>query len=124
GQVPLAVQVGGFLGFALALAWVWWAMYVNRFFAPAILVQEDKGHRVISSGPYRVVRHPGYLGMAVGFTCSGLALGSYWSVLPVAGYVLLLVVRTAREDQVLLEKLPGYAQYAGRVRSRLLPGVW
>jgi protein-S-isoprenylcysteine O-methyltransferase Ste14 len=124
GQVPLPVQVGGFVGFALSMAWVWWAMYVNRFFTPAILVQEEKGHRVVTTGPYRFVRHPGYLGMAVGFTCSGLALGSYWSLLPVAGYVLLLVFRTTREDRVLHEKLPGYVLYAGRVRSRLLPGVW
>jgi protein-S-isoprenylcysteine O-methyltransferase Ste14 len=124
GQMPLAVQVAGFVGLALGIAWVWWAMNVNRFFAPAIVVQEDKGHRVVSSGPYRVVRHPGYLGMAVGFTGSGLALGSYWSLLPVAGYVFLLILRTAREDRVLLNKLPGYVEYARRVRFRLVPGIW
>jgi protein-S-isoprenylcysteine O-methyltransferase Ste14 len=124
GHVPMAVRVIGFVGFGMAMAWVWRAMHVNRFFAPAILIQQDKGHRVISDGPYRIVRHPGYAGMAAAFIFSGLALGSYWSLLPIAGYVALLVVRTAREDRVLHDKLPGYVEYAGRVRFRLLPGVW
>jgi protein-S-isoprenylcysteine O-methyltransferase Ste14 len=123
-DVPLLVQIGGFVGFALGLALVWWSLYVNRFFAPAILVQQEKGHQVISTGPYGIVRHPGYLGMAVVIAGSGLALGSYWSLVPGLGYVALLVLRTAREDRVLREQLPGYAEYAGRVRFRLLPGVW
>jgi protein-S-isoprenylcysteine O-methyltransferase Ste14 len=124
GEVPLAVQLGGFVAFALALAWTWWAMYVNRFFTPAILVQQEKGHTVVSTGPYRCVRHPGYLGMTVAYLASGLALGSYWSVLPMVGCVLLVILRTAREDRVLRDKLSGYAEYARRVRSRLVPGVW
>jgi protein-S-isoprenylcysteine O-methyltransferase Ste14 len=124
GAVPIAVQVAGFVGFALGMAWVWWAMYVNRFFTPAILVQEEKGHRVVSSGPYRFVRHPGYLGIAVALIGSGPALGSYWSLLPVSGYVGLLVWRTAQEDRILHERFSGYAEYAGRVRFRLVPGVW
>jgi len=122
--IPLPVQIGGFVGFSLGMAWVWWAVYVNRFFTPAIVVQEEKGHQVVSTGPYRFVRHPGYLGMAVGLSCSGVALGSYLSVVPVVGYVLLLILRTDREDRVLQEKLPGYAEYARRVRFRLVPGVW
>jgi protein-S-isoprenylcysteine O-methyltransferase Ste14 len=124
GEVPVAVQVLGCAGFALGFLFVWWSMVVNRFFVPAIRVGEDEGHHVVTTGPYALVRHPGYLGMAVAFLCSGLALGSFWSVLPVVGYVLLLVWRTAREDTVLQAKLPGYTEYARRVRYRLVPGVW
>ena len=117
------MQVAGFVGLALAMACIWWAIYVNRFFTPAILVQQD-GQQVISTGPYQFVRHPGYAGMALAIIWSGLALGSYWSLLPAAGYVALLILRTAHEDRILCEKLPGYQAYAERVRFRLIPGVW
>ena len=123
GHIPLPVQVAGFVGLALAMACIWWAIYVNRFFTPAILVQQD-GQQIISTGPYQFVRHPGYSGMALAIIWSGLALGSYWSLLPAAGYVALLIIRTAHEDRILREKLPGYPVYAERVRFRLIPGVW
>jgi protein-S-isoprenylcysteine O-methyltransferase Ste14 len=122
-QVPLPVQIGGFVGLALAMAGIWWAICVNRFFTPAILVQQE-GQLVISTGPYQFVRHPGYSGMSLAIICSGLALSSYWSLLPAAGYVGLLILRTAQEDRILREKLPGYQPYAERVRFRLIPGVW
>jgi protein-S-isoprenylcysteine O-methyltransferase Ste14 len=123
GHLPLAVQVGGFVGLGLAMACIWWAIYVNRFFTPAILVQQQ-GQLVISAGPYQFVRHPGYSGMTLAIICSGLALGSYWSLLSAAGYVSLLILRTAQEDRILREKLPGYSAYAGRVRFRLISGIW
>jgi protein-S-isoprenylcysteine O-methyltransferase Ste14 len=121
--MPLAVQVAGLIAFAAAMGWVVWAMAVNRFFAPAIRLQEGE-HYIVSAGPYGYVRHPGYLGMVVGFFASALALGSWWALLPVLGYAVLIVWRTAAEDRFLHKQLPGYGEYAGRVRYRLLPKVW
>jgi protein-S-isoprenylcysteine O-methyltransferase Ste14 len=123
GGLPVAVQVAGLLGLVAALAWVGWAMIVNRFFSPAVRLQEGE-HHVIGTGPYGYVRHPGYVGMVVGIFCSALALGSWWALLPGVGYAALLVWRTGAEDRFLQKELPGYADYARRVRFRLLPGVW
>ena len=122
--VPPVVQ--GVALVAMAAAWaVWvWAMAVNRFFSSVIRIQADRGHHLITSGPYRYVRHPAYAVTPFLFVGGGLALGSW-----LAGLLgLLLVVRTlwrtAWEDRVLREQLEGYAAYAEAVRYRLFPGVW
>jgi protein-S-isoprenylcysteine O-methyltransferase Ste14 len=122
--VPFGVQVAGLVGLAAALGLMLWAMAVNRFFSPAIYIQSERGHHVISGGPYRFIRHPGYLAMALVFGSGALALGSWWALLPGAGYAVLILNRAAREDRFLQAELPGYADYAKRVRYRLLPGVW
>jgi protein-S-isoprenylcysteine O-methyltransferase Ste14 len=122
--VPLGVQVAGLVGVAAALSLMLWAMAVNRFFSPAIYIQSERGHHVITGGPYRFIRHPGYLAMALIFGCGALALGSWWALLPVAGYALLILNRAAREDRFLQAELPGYADYAKRVHYRVLPGIW
>jgi protein-S-isoprenylcysteine O-methyltransferase Ste14 len=101
-----------------------WAMLVNRFFSAVVRIQTDRGHIVVSDGPYRIVRHPGYAGGAAGYAASALALGSVWALLPAALIVAAIAIRTAREDRKLQAELPGYLEYAGRVRYRLLPGVW
>jgi len=108
------------LGFAFST----WAMAANRFFSAVVRIQADRGQTVVTNGPYRVVRHPGYAGGAVGYVASALALGSAWALLPAALIVAAIVVRTAREDRKLQAELPGYPEYASRVRYRLLPGVW
>jgi protein-S-isoprenylcysteine O-methyltransferase Ste14 len=101
-----------------------WAESVNKFFEPTVRIQTDRGHTVIDSGPYALVRHPGYL--AAGLLVLGLplSLGSYWALVPAALSNVLLVVRTALEDRTLREELPGYKEYTQRVRYRLVPGVW
>jgi protein-S-isoprenylcysteine O-methyltransferase Ste14 len=101
-----------------------WAMAANRFFSAVVRIQTERGHTVVSDGPYRVVRHPGYAGGAVGYVASALTLGSVWALLPAALIVIAIVIRTAREDRKLRADLPGYPAYASRVRYRLLPGVW
>ncbi len=78
----------------------------------------------MSSGPYRLIRHPGYAGTVVTSLATPLLLGSLWALRPAALAVCLLIIRTALEDRTLQEKLDGYCEYAGWVRSRLLPGVW
>jgi protein-S-isoprenylcysteine O-methyltransferase Ste14 len=122
--VPLGVQVAGLVGVAAGLGVLVWSLVVNRFFSPGIYIQSERGHHVITGGPYRFIRHPGYLGMALTFGSSPLALGSWWALLPAAGYALLILNRAAREDRFLQAELPGYTDYASRVRYRALPGVW
>jgi protein-S-isoprenylcysteine O-methyltransferase Ste14 len=116
-------------GLALALAFgsqmfVLWAMAANPFFATTVRIQDERGQRVVSSGPYRLVRHPGYLGSLVYNLAIPLVLGSLWTFVPALLTILLLVVRTALEDRTLQAELPGYRAYAMVVRHRLIPGVW
>jgi protein-S-isoprenylcysteine O-methyltransferase Ste14 len=122
--VPLGLQIAGLLLFVAGLALAWWAMSVNTFFSRMVRVQEDRGHHVITSGPYRFVRHPGYLMAVVLWPGAALALGSWWALAPAFTIVALYVYRTAREDRVLREELAGYAEYAKKVRYRLAPGIW
>ncbi|MCX6026258.1 MAG: isoprenylcysteine carboxylmethyltransferase family protein [Chloroflexi bacterium] len=101
-----------------------WAMAANKYFAEVVRLQLDRGQTVVSSGPYLHVRHPGYLGgMLVLLSCPFL-LGSLWALSAAIVGTSLLVVRTALEDRMLQAELPGYAEYAAKVRYRLLPGIW
>ena len=100
-------------------------MVVNRHFEPGVRIQRERDHAVITSGPYRLVRHPGYTGtIASYFIGMPLMLGSWPAFIPAAVGTVLLVVRTALEDRLLLRDLAGYADYAARTRHRLVPGVW
>jgi protein-S-isoprenylcysteine O-methyltransferase Ste14 len=122
--VPLAGMYLGLWVLTLAYLLGAWAMAVNPHFELLVRIQTDRGHRVVSSGPYRIVRHPGYLAAIVGTATAPLILGSLWALAPVAAAALLFTVRTALEDRTLREELPGYREYASRTRHRLLPGVW
>jgi len=123
-RVPPALQAAALGLFALAFAWELWAVSVNRFFVPVIRLQTDRGHRVISAGPYALVRHPGYAAMTLMAPAAALALGSWWALAPALVLSGLLLARAAHEDRFLHGNLEGYADYAARVRFRLLPGVW
>jgi protein-S-isoprenylcysteine O-methyltransferase Ste14 len=101
-----------------------WAVAANRFFSAVVRIQRDRGHHVVDSGPYRLVRHPGYVGSLIHMPGLALALGSWWALALVGAISALVVVRTALEDRTLRAELEGYTEYAGRVRYRLLPGVW
>jgi protein-S-isoprenylcysteine O-methyltransferase Ste14 len=119
----------GLWGLALAFAFlcqmfVLWAMASNPFFATTVRIQDDRGHTVVSGGPYRLVRHPGYLGSIFYNLAIPLALGSLWTFLPAILTIVLLVARTGLEDRTLKAELPGYRDYAAVVGYRLLPGVW
>jgi protein-S-isoprenylcysteine O-methyltransferase Ste14 len=122
--VPLGVQVAGLAGVALGLTLVVWSMVANRFFSPTVRIQHERGHHLVTSGPYHYVRHPGYIGMVLTSLGTPLALGSWWALLPATGYALLIVRRTVREDHFLREHLDGYAGYASQVRYRLVPRLW
>jgi protein-S-isoprenylcysteine O-methyltransferase Ste14 len=122
--MPTWLQLAGFLAMAAGGALSNYAVASNRFFSALVRIQSDRGHHVVDSGPYRFVRHPGYVGSLLHMTGAGFALGS-WVVVPVALVLnAVLVVRTALEDRTLRRELPGYDEYAGRVRYRLVPGVY
>ena len=123
-SVPLAGMYIGLVVMMLAYLFGAWAMAVNEHFELLARIQTDRGHRVVSSGPYRIVRHPGYLAAIVGSLAAPLILGSLWAFAPVAAGVLLFTARTALEDRTLREELAGYPEYASRTRYRLLPGIW
>jgi protein-S-isoprenylcysteine O-methyltransferase Ste14 len=101
-----------------------WALMENRFFSGVVRIQHDRGHHVVSSGPYRLVRHPGYAGTMVCYPAFAVLLASLWAFAPAVISLAALVVRTALEDRTLRAELPGYAEYAQRTRYRLFPGVW
>jgi protein-S-isoprenylcysteine O-methyltransferase Ste14 len=122
--VPPAIRMPAMILYAAALLLAVQAMITNRYFSIAVRIQTDLGHRLVSSGPYRIVRHPGYLGMLFACPASVLALGSWLALVPALLYAVLIVRRAAIEDRYLQAELDGYAQFASRVRYRLIPGVW
>ena len=108
-------------GYALAL----WAMGVNRFFSSVIRIQSDRGQRVVTTGPYAFVRHPGYTAGILIIAASGPALGSWLAAALLVIFSLpFLLHRAITEDRILQVELAGYADYAARVRWRLVPGIW
>lgn len=117
---PVAGLVLIVLGYVVFL----WAMASNRFFSSFVRIQADRGHTVEIGGPYRYVRHPGYVGALLMYMASPLALASLWTFLPAALLLSLFICRTALEDRTLQLELDGYADFSRRVRYRLLPGVW
>jgi protein-S-isoprenylcysteine O-methyltransferase Ste14 len=124
-QMPVALQLAGVVVAVLAYdVIIVWAMAANAFFAQTVRIQEERDHAVATGGPYRYVRHPGYIGSILSQIAMPLILGSIWAFIPAGLAALLFVVRTALEDKTLLEELDGYREYARRVRYRLLPGVW
>jgi len=124
GALPLAWQIAALVFATLGYGLTVWAMATNRFFAKVNRIQRERGHSVVSEGPYRWVRHPGYLGTIAFELGTPVALSSWWALIPAALMLLLTVVRTALEDRALRQDLPGYEQYAQQTRWRLLPGVW
>ena len=123
-QLPLILELATFAVVILGYLFSAWAMVVNRFFSAVVRIQTERGHTVVTTGPYRFVRHPGYAGGAIGYLATPLALGTLWVFVPALLTIAALVIRTALEDRTLQAELPGYAEYTQRTRYRLLPGVW
>lgn len=101
-----------------------WSKRTNKFFSSVVRIQTERGHVVCSDGPYRYIRHPGYLAGIMFGLATPLVLGSYYALIPAAVGAALLVVRTRMEDETLRNELPGYPEYQNRVKYRLLPGIW
>jgi protein-S-isoprenylcysteine O-methyltransferase Ste14 len=122
--MPIAAQIAGYVALLMAMAVTYWAMAVNPFLSTVVRIQDDRGHYVVTSGPYRYVRHPMYSAIFIMWPGIALELGSWWALIPAAVIVIIFVIRTALEDRTLQTELPGYAEYAQRTRYRLVPGVW
>lgn len=122
--MPAEWRIAGLITFLTGFAMFTYAMSANRFFSSVVRIQHDRGHHVIDSGPYARVRHPGYVGMLLAGIAMPLALGSWWALLPGSVFVIFGFRRVWVEDRFLATHLPGYREYAARVRYRLLPGIW
>jgi protein-S-isoprenylcysteine O-methyltransferase Ste14 len=122
--VSAGLYIMGILGYLLGHAIMLWAKAVNNYFSSVVRLQTERGQTVCKDGPYQSVRHPGYVGGLLFGLSSPIVLGSWWGVVPALIAAIMLVVRTSLEDQLLQKELPGYVDYAGEVRYRLLPGVW
>lgn len=101
-----------------------WAMLTNRFFSSHVRIQTDRGHIVVNSGPYRIVRHPGYAGGIISWIAAPVFFSSYWLIIPTLLAISGSILRTILEDGTLQEELPGYKEYARSVPYRLIPGIW
>jgi protein-S-isoprenylcysteine O-methyltransferase Ste14 len=123
-SMPLWLQGVGLLGIVLSAAQMWQVVKENTFLSRYARIQDDRGHRVITTGPYERVRHPMYAASLYLFPCIALMLGSFYGLIPGLAITVQYVIRTRLEDQMLLEELPGYREYAQKTRFRLVPGVW
>ncbi|MGC9363659.1 MAG: methyltransferase family protein [Fidelibacterota bacterium] len=115
--VALFIILGGFLLGSYALI-------ENRFFSGTVRIQHDRRHQIVTTGPYRWVRHTGYAGALLSYLATPVFLDSYWAYLPVLFLTVCLVLRTALEDRTLQNELAGYREYAGQTCYRLIPGIW
>jgi len=103
---------------------VLWSLVENPYLERVVRIQEERGHQVVTTGPYRFVRHPMYVGVFLMIVAWPLLLGSFWALVPAVGMVAVMVFRTAAEDRMLMQELPGYQDFAAKTRYRLVPGLW
>jgi protein-S-isoprenylcysteine O-methyltransferase Ste14 len=123
-SLSVAWHLAGAMVFAAGLGLFGWAMIVNAYFSTVVRIQSDRGHTVCRTGPYRFVRHPGYVGAILQSGGAPVLLGSLWALIPGLVAAGLMVARTTLEDRTLQAELPGYADYTEEVRFRLVPGLW
>ena len=123
-RIPILIVIIGVVVYTIGQIIVLWAKKVNRFFSAVVRIQKDRGQTVCKEGPYRLVRHPGYLGGLFCTIVTPFVLSSFWGLIPVVIAVVLLFIRTSLEDKTLQEELEGYTDYTNEVRYRLLPGIW
>jgi protein-S-isoprenylcysteine O-methyltransferase Ste14 len=123
-NAPHWVVAVGYVIFVISFVGQTWPQAVNRHFEPGVRIQDDRGQTVIDTGPYAIVRHPGYISGSLLALSIALVLGSYWALIPVAVVVVGLMVRTVFEERTLRDGLPGYTAYTQRVKYRWVPGVW
>jgi protein-S-isoprenylcysteine O-methyltransferase Ste14 len=123
-DVPLWAQALGAVLIALGMIVIWQTFRFNTFAAPQVRVQAARAHRVVTEGPYRIVRHPMYAGSILWLLGTPLLLGSWWGVVAVPLLVVGMAPRAVGEERMLRRELSGYDEYARRVRFRLIPGIW
>ena len=123
-EIPLGMQWGAVALLFFSVVVTNWALVTNKYFSAIVRIQSDRGHTVVTDGPYRFVRHPGYAGGLIANLVMPLMLGSLWALIPATLTVIILIIRTSKEDQTLIDELPGYVEYAEITEHRLLPGIW
>lgn len=120
----LNAKLAALLAIILGFAFGSWALIENKFFSGVVRIQTDRGHRVVSTGPYRFVRHPGYAGALWTYLAMPVLFDSLWAFIPSVWLVAVLILRTSLEDRTLQAELPGYKEYTQKTRYRLFPGIW
>ena len=120
---PLWVELLGAVMVIIGYLFATWAMMTNQFFSSTVRIQTERGHHVIQTGPYSVVRHPGYSGSLIGTLGISLLLGSLWSFIPFIVMAVVVFVRAQKEDDTLQAELEGYREYTQKTRYRLIPGI-
>ena len=123
-EFNLVVRLIAFIVWLLGSIFSRWGAVSNKFYSRYVRIQKDRGHTVVMDGPYHYVRHPGYAGVLVASIATPIMLSSWWALIAVGAQVFLLVIRTALEDQMLQDELPGYSEYAIQTQYRLIPGIW
>jgi protein-S-isoprenylcysteine O-methyltransferase Ste14 len=123
-DVPGWVKIASFIVLTFSFLWVSWIMKENTYLSRFVEIQEDRGHKVITTGPYRFVRHPMYIGAGILMTVLPMALGSFYALIPTAFIIVYVIIRTYLEDKTLHNELEGYAEYAQKTKFRLIPGIW
>ena len=123
-DLSVAWHVAGAVLLAVGLELSAWAMIANAYFSTAVRIQSDRGHTVCSTGPYRFVRHPGYVGFILQSISVPFLLGSLWALIPGITATVFMIIRTSLEDRTLQAELPGYQDYVQKVRYRLVLGIW
>jgi protein-S-isoprenylcysteine O-methyltransferase Ste14 len=123
-DVPLILKGLGFAGLIPGLIFAFWAMRENDFASDVVRIQKDRGHTVCTTGPYRYIRHPMYVGVILVMLFFPLSVGSLYAYIPASVIIILFILRTSLEDKALQQELPGYKEYSRKVRHRLVPGVW
>jgi len=124
GDLPQWTQLAGIALLVASFDLISWSMASNRFFSGVVRIQDDRDHTVASGGPYRFVRHPGYVGMILLGCAVPLMFSSLWGLAPAGLVTLVLVIRTVLDDRTLQNELEGYKEYARTTRFRLIPGIW
>ncbi|MEN6384223.1 MAG: isoprenylcysteine carboxylmethyltransferase family protein [Phycisphaerales bacterium] len=123
-ELPIFVYVISFISMVASYCFITWAMFTNNFFSSRVRIQSDRGQYVVQRGPYKYVRHPGYLGVVFWMPSTAITLGSLWGLIPAGLAVFTIIIRTYLEDKTLQKELPGYSEYAQKVRYRLIPMIW
>ena len=119
-NVKLAALAVMVLGYVFST----WALVENKFFSGVVRIQKDRGHHVVTTGPYRIVRHPGYSGALWMYLATPILMNSLWAFIPTILLIAVTMIRTSLEDRTLQDELPGYAEFTEQTRYRLFPGIW
>jgi len=124
GEIPVSIQLFGIILMFSGSMLFTWSMVSNKFFSTMVRIQEERGHKVATEGPYKHVRHPGYVGFIMMSASTPLFLGSFYGLICSATSALLIIIRTSLEDKTLHKELEGYGNYSDEVRYKLIPYIW